>query len=64
MVKEEILPKKEFTECTSMDICIRFASKAFFTGEKYLIKDISEKGIQKIIENVRNKKYKLSLIHI
>ena len=58
MGKEEFISKKEFTECTSMDICIRFASKAFFTGEKYLIKDISEKGIQKIIENVRNKKYK------
>lgn len=58
MVKEEIIPKKEFTKCTSRDICIRFASKAFFTGEKYLIKDISEKGIQEIIENVRNKKYK------
>lgn len=58
MGKEEIISKKEFTQCTSMNICIRFASKSFSTGEKDLIKDISEKGVQKIIENVRNKKYK------
>lgn len=56
--KEEIIPKKEFTKCTSADICIRFASKAFSTGGEYLIKDISQKGIQKIIENVHNGNYK------
>lgn len=58
MKKEEIIPKREFKECTNKNICIRFASKAFNTSEEYQIKDISEKGILEIIENVRNGNYK------
>lgn len=58
MREEKIIPVREFTKCTSNGICIRFASKDFSTGEDSQIKDISEKGIQEIIENIRNGKYK------
>jgi len=43
---------------TINDICIRFASTGFSTSGDKRIKDISEKGVQKIIENVRDGKYK------
>lgn len=58
MKEEEIIPKEEFEKNGNTDICIRFASKAFNTNERNQIKDISEKGIQEIIDNVRSGVYK------
>ncbi len=52
-----IIPKKEQPETMPSGICIRFASKRFSTNEKDRINDISEAGIQSIIENIRNGTY-------
>ena len=53
-----IIPKKELPETIPTDICIKFASKRFSTNEKDRINDISEAGIQSIINNIRNSTYK------
>ncbi len=53
-----IIPKKEQPETMPSGICIRFASKRFSTNEKDRINDISEAGIQSIIDNIRNGTYK------
>ena len=53
-----IIPKKELPEALPTNICIKFASKRFSTNEKDRINDISETGIQSIINNIRNGTYK------
>lgn len=54
MRKEEIIPEKEIVDFPASGIAIRFASRKFSTNEKYTITDISEKGVQAIIENICN----------
>ncbi len=53
-----IIPKKELPETMPTGICIKYASKSFSTDEKDRINDISEAGIQSIINNIRNNTYK------
>jgi len=58
MEKERLIPKNGLPQTMPDGICIKFASKCFSTGEENRIKDISEKGVKNIINNIRNNTYK------